>query len=138
MADGDLVLRPIGQVESTLVDPADAPKQGDEGAPDASIVFDQEFGQGLRNLKPGDDVVVLTWLDRAARDVLVVRPRSDPARAEQGVFSTRSPARPNPIGLHRVKILALDGLRMRVGSLEAVDGTPVLDIKPVLRGVDER
>ena len=138
MADGDLVLRPIGQVESTLVDPADAPKQGDEGAPDASIVFDQQFGQGLRNLKPGDDVVVLTWLDRAARDVLVVRPRSDPARAEQGVFSTRSPARPNPIGLHRVKILALDGLRMRVGSLEAVDGTPVLDIKPVLRGVDER
>jgi tRNA-Thr(GGU) m(6)t(6)A37 methyltransferase TsaA len=138
VAGGDLVLRPIGRVESILVDPADAPKQGDEGAPDAVIVFDRQFGQGLRNLKPGDDVVVLTWLDRAARDVLVVRPRSDPARAEQGVFSTRSPARPNPIGLHRVKILALDGLRMRVGSLEAVDGTPVLDVKPVLRGVDER
>lgn len=138
MADGDLVLRPIGRVESILVDAADAPKQGDEGAPDASIVFDDKFAEGLRNLNPGDEVVVLTWLDRAARDVLVVRPRSDPARAEQGVFSTRSPARPNPIGLHRVKILALDGLRMRVGSLEALDGTPVLDVKPVLRGVDER
>lgn len=133
-----MVLRPIGVVESPLVDAAAAPKQGDEGAPDAWLSFDDTYLEGLRNLNVGDEIVLLTWLDRADRDVLVVRPRSDPNRAEQGVFSTRSPARPNPIGLHRATILSLDGSRMQVSNLEALDGTPVLDIKPVLRDVAER
>lgn len=132
------VLRPIGVVQSTLTDAAEAPKQGDEGAPDAWVLFDPSVSEGLRNLAVGDEVVLLTWLDRAPRDVLVVQPRNDPSRPEQGVFSTRSPARPNPIGLHRVTILAIDGLRMQVGTLEALDATPVLDVKPVLRGIDER
>jgi tRNA-Thr(GGU) m(6)t(6)A37 methyltransferase TsaA len=134
----EYVLHPIGVVESPLVDPAEAPKQGDEGAPDAWIAFDEAVAQGLRNLGVGDEVVLLTWLDRAPRDVLVVHPRSDPNRPEQGVFSTRSPARPNPIGLHRVTILSIEGTRMLVSNLEALNGTPVLDVKPVLRGVDER
>lgn len=134
----EYVLHPIGVVESPLVDPATAPKQGDEGAPDAWIVFEEAVSEGLRNLGLGDEVVLLTWLDRAPRDVLVVRPRSDPNRPEQGVFSTRSPARPNPIGLHRVTILSLEGTRMLVSNLEALNGTPVLDVKPVLRDVDER
>jgi len=138
MSDDQFVLRAIGRVESTLTDAASAPKQGDEGAPDAWLVFDLEVSDALRNLAAGDEVLLLTWLDRAARDVLAVRPRSDPNRPEQGVFSTRSPARPNPIGLHRVTILAIDGLRMQVSSLEALDGTPLLDVKPVLRGIDER
>ncbi len=132
------VLRPIGVVQSTLTDAAEAPKQGDEGAPDAWVLFDPSVSEGLRNLAVGDEVVLLTWLDRAPRDVLVVQPRNDATRPEQGVFSTRSPARPNPIGLHRVTILAIDGLRMQVGTLEALDATPVLDVKPVLRGIDER
>jgi tRNA-Thr(GGU) m(6)t(6)A37 methyltransferase TsaA len=138
VSEEQIVLRPIGVVESTLTDPATAPKQGDEGAPDAGLVFKQAVAEGLRNLAVGDEVVLLTWLDRADRDVLVVQPRNDPTRPEQGVFSTRSPARPNPIGLHRVTILAIDGLKMRVSNLEALNGTPVLDVKPVLRGIDER
>jgi tRNA (Thr-GGU) A37 N-methylase len=99
-------VRPVGRIESTLVDPADAPRQGDEGAPAAWLVFDSE--------------------------VLVVHPRGDQTRAPQGVFSTRSPHRPNPVGLHRVRVLAVDGLRVRVSDMEAVDGTPVVDVKPVL------
>lgn len=138
MPEEQIVLRPIGLVESALTDPDLAPKQGDEGAPEAWLVFYPEVADALRNLSVGDDVVLLTWLDRAARDVLVVRPRSDPNRPEQGVFSTRSPARPNPIGLHRVTILSIDGLRIHVSNLEALDGTPLLDVKPVLRGIDER
>jgi tRNA-Thr(GGU) m(6)t(6)A37 methyltransferase TsaA len=138
VSEEQFVVRPIGVVESTLTDAASAPKQGDEGAPDAWLAFHQAVAEGLRNLSVGEEVVLLTWLDRADRDVLVVQPRNDPTRAEQGVFSTRSPARPNPIGLHRVTILAIDGLRMQVSNLEALDGTPVLDVKPVLRGIDER
>jgi tRNA-Thr(GGU) m(6)t(6)A37 methyltransferase TsaA len=125
-------LRAIGWVESTLVDPATAPKQGDEGSPEATIVFDAAFDEAFRDLEPGSDVIVLTWLDRARRDVLRVHPRSDPANPEQGVFNTRSPDRPNPIGLHRVQIAAIDGRRFRVRNLEALDGTPVVDVKPVL------
>ncbi len=128
----------IGVVESPLVDLAAAPKQGDEGAPDAWLAFDATVADGLEGLAVGDDVLVLTWLDRARRDVLRVRPRDDPARREQGVFSTRSPDRPNPIGLHRVRVLELDGARVRVQGLEAVDGTPVVDVKPLLGAVDER
>ena len=126
-------LRPIAIVESPLTDPATAPKQAHEGAPEAWLRFDPTVLDALDGLKPGDAIVVLTWLDRADRDVLRVHPRGDPANPIQGVFNTRSPARPNPIGLHEVRILEIDGGRMRVSALEAVDGTPVIDVKPVLR-----
>lgn len=131
-------LHPIGWVDSPLVDPESAPKQGDEGSPDAWIAFDDTVSAGLRDLRAGEEVLVLTWLDRASRDVLVVHPRGDRARPETGVFSTRSPHRPNPIGLHRVTILSIDRTRVQVRNLEALDGTPVLDVKPVLGGVAER
>ena len=125
-------LRPIGHVESTLIDPAAAPKQADEGAPQAWLVFDAVVAAGLADLRAGDEVVVLTWLDRARRDVLVVHPRDDPAAPETGVFSTRSADRPNPIGIHQTAILAVDGTRVLVDHMEAVDGTPIVDLKPVL------
>lgn len=131
-------LQPIGRVESPLEDRATAPKQGDEGAPDAWLVFAPAVGEGLRDLQVGSEVILLTWLDRARRDVLAVHPRDDPARPLTGVFSTRSPDRPNPIGLHRVKILAIDGLRVRVGNLEALNGTPIVDVKPALDAGTER
>ncbi|SCL32488.1 tRNA-Thr(GGU) m(6)t(6)A37 methyltransferase TsaA [Micromonospora rhizosphaerae] len=127
-------LRPVGRVESPLTDPELAPKQADEGAPEAWLVFDERVARAVRDLRPGTDVLVLTWLDRARRDVLSVHPRGDLSRPETGVFSTRSPHRPNPIGLHRVRIREVDGLRVRVAELEALDGTPVLDVKPVLDG----
>lgn len=126
-------LRVIGRVESTLVDPAAAPKQAHEGAPQAWLVFDGAMADGLADLRAGDQVLVLTWLDRARRDVLVVHPRDDPAAPETGVFSTRSADRPNPIGIHETAILAVDGTRVLVEQLEAVDGTPIVDVKPVLR-----
>jgi tRNA-Thr(GGU) m(6)t(6)A37 methyltransferase TsaA len=129
---------PIGWVESPLAGRAQAPRQGDEGAPDAWLVFDPAFADGIRDLAAGMDVLVLTWLDRANRDELVTRPRDDPARALLGVFSTRSPDRPNPIGLHRVQIIRTDGLRILVRPLEALDKTPVLDVKPVLDSGAER
>jgi tRNA-Thr(GGU) m(6)t(6)A37 methyltransferase TsaA len=128
---------PIGWVESPLTDRAQAPRQGDEGAPEACLLFEPGVAEGIRDLEAGTEILVLTWLDRAARDVLVTRPRDDPARPPLGVFSTRSPDRPNPIGLHRVRIIATDGLRITVGPLEALDKTPVLDVKPVL-GAGER
>ncbi len=129
---------PIGWVDSPLTDRADAPRQGDEGAPDAWLVFQPEVAEGLRDLATGAEILVLTWLDRAARDVLVTRPRDDPARPPTGVFSTRSPDRPNPIGLHRVRVIATEGLRILVRPLEALDKTPVLDVKPVLDKIAER
>jgi tRNA-Thr(GGU) m(6)t(6)A37 methyltransferase TsaA len=125
-------LTPIGRVESPLTDPAAAPRQGDEGAPDAWLVFEPAVLAGLEGLHAGDEIIVLTWLDRARRDVLRVHPRGDAARAQQGVFSTRSPHRPNPIGLHRVRILSIAGGRVHVRNLEAVDGTPLVDVKPTL------
>ena len=134
----DYVVRPIGFVESPLVDRASAPKQGDEGAPEAWLVFEPAVREGLRDLRVGTDVLLLTWLDRADRDVLVVHPRGDLARPETGVFSTRSPDRPNPVGLHRVTITAVDGTRVRVRNLEALNGTPVVDVKPVLDPGRER
>ena len=133
-----LVLRPIGLVESTLVEPSEAPRQGDEGAPDAWLVIDPSVSEGLRGLRVGTDVLVLTWLDRASRDVLTVHPRGDTERSMTGVFATRSPDRPNPIGLHRVTVLAIDGPRIHVRDLEAVDQTPVLDVKPVIGTIAER
>ncbi len=129
---------PIGWVESTLTDRAQAPRQGDEGAPAAWLIFEPEVADGLRDLAPGAEVIVLTWLDRADRGVLVTRPRNDPARPPTGVFSTRSPDRPNPIGLHRVRILEAEGLRILVRPLEALDKTPVIDVKPVLDSAAER
>lgn len=134
----DLVLRPVGRVESALASRSDAPRQGDEGAPDAWIVFAPEFAPALHGLEPGADALVLTWLDRADRSVLAVHPRGDVTRPELGVFQTRSPDRPNPIGLHRVRVLAVEGARVRVGDLEALDGTPVVDVKPVMGGPGER
>jgi tRNA-Thr(GGU) m(6)t(6)A37 methyltransferase TsaA len=119
-------------VESPLTDLAAAPKQGDEGAPDAWLVFEPAAVEGLQGIRPGDEVIVLTWLHRAHRDVLRVHPRGDESRALQGVFNTRSPDRPNPIGLHRVEVASVDGSRVRVRGLEAVDGTPIVDVKPVL------
>jgi tRNA-Thr(GGU) m(6)t(6)A37 methyltransferase TsaA len=138
MADQAYALHPIGWVESPLADRAAAPKQGDEGAPEATIVFDDAVRDGLRGIAPGTELLVLTWLDQGERTVLAVHPRGDASRPEVGVFSTRSPDRPNPIGLHRVTVLAVDGVRLRVRDLEAVNGTPVLDLKPVLGGVAER
>jgi tRNA-Thr(GGU) m(6)t(6)A37 methyltransferase TsaA len=129
---------PIGWVESPLKDRAQAPRQGDEGAPAAWLVFEPEVAEGLRDIAAGTEIIVLTWLDRAARDVLVTRPRDDPARPVTGVFSTRSPDRPNPIGLHRVQVVATDGRRILVRPLEALDQTPILDVKPVLGPDAER
>ncbi len=123
---------PVGRVESALTDRASAPKQGHEGAPDAWIVFEPSVLDGLDGIRPGDRLVLLTWLDRAERDVLRVHPRGDPANPMRGVFATRSPARPNPIGLHEVEVLAVAGARLHVHPLEALDGTPVVDVKPVL------
>jgi tRNA-Thr(GGU) m(6)t(6)A37 methyltransferase TsaA len=131
-------LVPIGMVASPLKDRASAPKQADEGAPEAWLEFGAEVAEGLDGIAIGDELVVLTWLDRARRDVLRVRPRRDPANPETGVFNSRSPDRPNPIGLHRVTVLAIDGARIRVSALEALDGTPIVDVKPRLGGVDER
>jgi tRNA-Thr(GGU) m(6)t(6)A37 methyltransferase TsaA len=138
MNEHQFLLDSIGRVESALVDLAAAPRQGDEGAPDAWLVFDPAVRDGLSSLKPGADVIVLTWLDRARRDVLQVHPRGDLSRPREGVFSTRSPDRPNPIGLHRVTVVAVEETRVQVRNLEAIDGTPIVDVKPVLGGVDER
>jgi tRNA-Thr(GGU) m(6)t(6)A37 methyltransferase TsaA len=122
----------IGRVASSLTDLASAPRQPDEGAPEAWLMFEPEVLEGLRNIRPGDQVIVITWLDRARRDVLSVHPRGDRSRPLEGVFSTRSPDRPNPIGLHRAEVAAIDGHRIQVRALEALDGTPIIDVKPVL------
>jgi len=124
---------PVGAVESPLTDPAAAPKQGHEGAPDAWLVFEPRVLDALDGIRTGDRIILLTWLDRARRDVLRVHPRDDITNPEQGVFSTRSADRPNPIGLHEVEVMAIEGPSVRVRSLEAVDGTPIVDVKPVLR-----
>jgi tRNA-Thr(GGU) m(6)t(6)A37 methyltransferase TsaA len=122
----------IGRVTSSLTDLERAPRQPDEGGPDAWLEFEEGVGDALADIRPGADLVVLTWLHRARRDVLRVHPRGDPERALEGVFTTRSPDRPNPIGLHLVHVVAVDGLRVRVRSLDALDGTPIIDVKPVL------
>jgi tRNA-Thr(GGU) m(6)t(6)A37 methyltransferase TsaA len=131
-------LIPIGHVESSLKLREEAPKQGDEGAPDAWLVITDAVAEGLEGIAAGDEILLLTWLDRAERDVLKVIPRGDRRRGVQGVFSTRSPDRPNPIGLHRVTVLEVAGPRLRVRSLEALDGTPIVDVKPLLRSIEER
>lgn len=125
-------LRAIGRVTSALTNLESAPRQPDEGAPEAWLVFDEDMVEGLQSIRLGDEILLVTWLDQARRDVLTVHPRGDPNRALAGVFSTRSPHRPNPIGLHQVEVTAIDGPRLQVRSLEAVDGTPILDVKPIL------
>lgn len=133
-----LILHPIARVESSLRDRADAPRQGDEGAPDAWVVFDESVRAALADITAGDELILITWFDRADRAVQAVHPRGDLSRPATGVFSTRSPDRPNPLGLHRVTVLAVDDLRLQVNNLEALDGTPVVDVKPVLGGIPER
>ena len=132
MPESDLTLRPIGRVESPLSDPAAAPKQGFEGGPEAWLVLEPRVLDGLDGLRAGDRLVVLTWLDRADRSTLKVHPRDDASNPLRGVFGTRSADRPNPIGLHEVEVLAIEGERVKVSDLEAVDGTPVIDLKPVI------
>jgi tRNA-Thr(GGU) m(6)t(6)A37 methyltransferase TsaA len=134
----DFTVRPIGHVESPLTSTADAPRQGDEGAPEAYLILDPIVQVGLDGIAVGDEIIVLTWLHEADRTVLKVHPRGDVNRPEQGVFSTRASSRRNPIGLHRVRILGLDGIRVHVSDLEAIDGTPIVDIKPVLGDIEER
>jgi tRNA-Thr(GGU) m(6)t(6)A37 methyltransferase TsaA len=125
-------LRVVGHVESPLIDPAVAPKQGNEGGAAAWLVFEDGVAAALADIEPGDELTLLTWLDRADRGVLTVHPRDDPTLPLTGVFSTRSAERPNPIGLHRVHVTDVDGLRIRVTALEAIDGTPIVDVKPVI------
>ena len=134
----EYAIRPIGRVESPIVDLSAAPRQGDEGAPLAWLVFDPAVADGLRDIAQDAELLVLTWLDRANRDVLMVHPRGDVTRPQQGVFSTRSPHRPNPIGLHRVTVVVVDGLRVQVRDMEAIDGTPIVDVKPLLGSIVER
>jgi tRNA-Thr(GGU) m(6)t(6)A37 methyltransferase TsaA len=131
-------LHPVGWVQSPLTDRAAAPKQGDEGSPLARVVFRFEFREAAKNLRKGDEVLMLTWLHQGRRDVLSVHPRGDTNRPREGVFATRSPDRPNPIGLHAVVIETVDENAITVHGLEAIDGTPVLDIKPVLGKPDQR
>jgi tRNA-Thr(GGU) m(6)t(6)A37 methyltransferase TsaA len=138
-SEGVFELRVIGRVSSPLTEMNEAPRQGDEGAPDVWIEFEPGVLDALRGVQPGDRLVILTWLDRASRDVLTVHPRGDASRPPAGVFGTRSHHRPNPIGLHPVEVLEVDGPRLKVSSLEALDGTPVVDVKPVLEGeISER
>jgi len=127
-------LTPIGFVQSTLKSRLNAPRQGSEGAPDAWLEIASKVARCAREIALGDEVILITWFHKAKRSVLKVHPRGDKNTPLTGVFSTRSPDRPNPLGLHRVKVLEIDGNRLRVGPLEAIDGTPVVDIKPVLHG----
>ena len=138
MSETSYSLRPVGWVESPLTDRDLAPCQGDEGAPEAWLALDPGMAAAMNGLEEGSEVIVLTWLDRADRDVYQVHPRGDVSRPLQGVFNTRSPDRPNPIGLHTVAITRIQGTRVAVRNLEALDRTPVLDIKPVLGAVNQR
>jgi len=128
-------LHPIGVIRSVIKDRKQAPKLGAEGAPDAWLELNSAVARGLDGILAGDDIIVVTWLHRAKRNVLKVRPRGDRRRRLAGVFATRSPDRPNPLGLHRVTVRSIDGNRLRIGPMEAIDGTPVVDIKPVLPGL---
>lgn len=130
--------REIGRVQSRLTVRAAAPRQPDEGAPEAWLVFDEDVRTALRDVAVGAEYVLLTWLHAADRSTLTVHPRGDFDRPEQGVFTTRAPDRPNPIGLHRVRVVEVDGLRLRVDALEALDGTPILDLKPVIGDIADR
>lgn len=135
--NGRALLRPIGMIRSTVKTRAQAPKQGLEGAPDVWLEVDPRFAECLDGLKAGDEIIVITWLHQARRETMKVHPRSDPQNGLWGVFATRSPDRPNPLGLHPVTIRKIVKNRLRVGPIETIDGTPVVDIKPVLCGVKD-
>jgi len=132
MSGSDFELRVVGRVESPLTDRAAAPKQGREGAPEARLVFEPDVLEALDGIRAGDEILVLTWLDLADREVLRVHPRDDISTPLQGVFNTRSADRPNPIGLHPVQVVSIDGGTLTVRNLEAIDGTPIVDVKPLL------
>ncbi|MEW5757326.1 MAG: tRNA (N6-threonylcarbamoyladenosine(37)-N6)-methyltransferase TrmO [Pseudomonadota bacterium] len=138
MNENTYILEPIGVIRSPLTDLEGAPLQGDEGAPEVWLELTAPMAPGLDGIRPGDDLIVLTWLHRARRDVLHVHPRDRTEAPLMGVFATRSPHRPNPVGLHRVSVLEVAGQRLRVVPMEAIDGTPVIDIKPVLVQIDDR
>lgn len=136
MSTTSYMIEPIGFIRSELTRLEAAPLQGDEGAPEAWLELAPLAAPGLAGIVAGDELVVLTWLHRARRDVLQVHPRGNPDRPLRGVFATRSPDRPNPVGLHRVSVLEVAEHKLRVAPLEAIDGTPIVDIKPVLAGAD--
>ena len=133
----EYICRPVGHIRSSLQSIEQAPLQGSEGAPDAWVDIDPAFARALSGVAAGDDLIIITWFDRANREVLDVHPRGDPNNPITGVFATRSPHRPNPLGLHRVTVREIAAPRMRVGPIEAIDGTPVVDIKAVLGDCDE-
>ena len=134
----DYSLHPIGFVRSRIISRKDAPKQGSEGAPDAWLDLDPAIAEGLADIAVGQEVILLTWLHQGRRNILKVHPRGNPANALKSVFATRSPDRPNPIGIHRVRVLEIvDSVHLHVEPLEVIDGTPVLDIKPVLPRVND-
>ena len=132
MPENEYVLDPLGFLQSPLKEAGEAPKQGHEGAPDAWLEVKASVAEGLEGIEVGDELIVITWLHQAQRDILKVHPRGDETVPLAGVFATRSPDRPNPLGLHRVTVLEIAGKRVKVGPIEAIDGTPVVDIKPVL------
>lgn len=138
MTESAFTLQPIGVIRSSLIDLAAAPRQGDEGGSEAWLDLTPEVAPALVGINPGDQLIILTWLHRADRDTLQVHPRDNPNTPLTGVFATRSSHRPNPIGLHRVSVLEIDGHRLRVAPLEAIDGTPILDLKPVIGGISDR
>lgn len=138
MSENSFTIEPIGVIRSELVDLAAAPKQGDEGSYEAWLELRPEVAQGLVGINVGDDLIVLTWLHRGDRNVLQVHPRGNPDNPLTGVFATRSPARPNPIGLHEVRVIAVEANRLKVAPIEAIDGTPIVDIKPVLTSIANR
>lgn len=128
----DILLEPIGYIQSSIKSRDQAPKQGYESAPDAWLQVGEHFVEALEGIVQGDEVILITWFHQSRRDVLAVHPRGDRRNPLTGVFATRSPDRPNPLGLHRVRVLEIKGTSLKVGPLEALDGTPVVDIKPVL------
>lgn len=136
MNRSDFIIKPIGYVHSELTRLEAAPRQGDEGAPEAWLEFIPRAAPGLMGIQPGDELFLLTWLHLAEREVFQVHPRGDLNRPLTGVFATRSPDRPNPVGLHRVSVLEVKDQKLRVAPLEAIDGTPIVDVKPVLSGSD--
>jgi len=136
MINTNYTIEPIGVVRSELTRLEEAPMQGDEGAPEAWLELTPSAARGLIGIKAGDKLILLTWLHLAQRDVLQVHPRGDINRPLTGVFATRSPDRPNPVGLHRVSVLEVMDQKLRVSPLEAINGTPIVDIKPVLMGSD--
>ncbi|WP_035347187.1 tRNA (N6-threonylcarbamoyladenosine(37)-N6)-methyltransferase TrmO [Edaphobacter aggregans] len=133
-----MILTPIGRIRSTLTDRTNAPRQAAEGAPPATLEILPDYAEAVDGLEPNQDIWILTWLHDADRDTLRVHPGSDPRNPITGVFATRSPDRPNPIGLHRATLLRIEGLTLHVDAIETIDGTPVLDIKPVLKSETAR